>query len=171
MSTAPISRTEWAVLGLLAEQPAHPFALARSLSPGGELGRILTVRRPLVYRALDRLVAAGLAEPLHSEPGDAGPRRTIHQITVFGRNRFADWVATPVDHVRDLRIDFNLKMALLHRAERSPGPLITAQRQTLADTLRALQELPAEPDEIDLWRHHNAAAADAFLTDLARRYS
>ena len=45
------SLAEWAVLGLLAEEPAHPFALARQLGPGGPLGRVMTVLRPLVYRA------------------------------------------------------------------------------------------------------------------------
>ncbi len=45
---AELSLTEWVVLALLGERPAHGFALARELAAGGDLGRILTVHRPLV---------------------------------------------------------------------------------------------------------------------------
>jgi hypothetical protein len=51
-----ITAGEWAVLGLLAEQPTHGFATAEALAPDGVVGRIWTMRRPLVYRALDVLV-------------------------------------------------------------------------------------------------------------------
>ena len=71
-----LSLTEWVVLAVLVEAPIHGFAIAKELRPDTDLGRILTVHRPLVYRALDRLVAAGLAEPHHTEPGAAGPTRT-----------------------------------------------------------------------------------------------
>ncbi|MGH8947639.1 MAG: PadR family transcriptional regulator, partial [Acidimicrobiia bacterium] len=69
------STTEYVVLGLLTEGPTHGFAISKVLQPGTNLGRVITVRRPLVYRALDRLVDAGLAEPAHTEPGAAGPNR------------------------------------------------------------------------------------------------
>ena len=51
----------------------------------GPVGRVLTVRRPLIYRALDRLVALGLATPVHSEPGDGGPQRLVHKATPAGK--------------------------------------------------------------------------------------
>ncbi len=46
---------EWAVLALVAEGPTHGFAVARALAPGGEVGRVWAMRRPLVYRTLDVL--------------------------------------------------------------------------------------------------------------------
>lgn len=99
-----LSLTEWVVLALLAEAPCHGFAVSKELRPGTDLGRILTVHRPLVYRALDRLVSAGLAEPHHTEPGDAGPNRTLHRVTGRGAVGVGDWLDRPVGHVRDLRI-------------------------------------------------------------------
>src|SRR5262245_30857708 len=99
-----LSLTEHAVLGVLAERPTHGFAIARTLSPTGSVGRVLTVRRPLVYRALDRLVDIGLAQPVHSEPGEAGPQRVIHKATPNGRRRLNRWLDEPVQHIRDLRI-------------------------------------------------------------------
>ncbi|MCH7790399.1 MAG: helix-turn-helix transcriptional regulator, partial [Acidobacteria bacterium] len=79
-----LSLTEWVVLALIDEAPSHGFAIAKELRTNTDLGRILTVHRPLVYRALDRLAACGDAEPHQIEPGDAGPNRTLHRVTPRG---------------------------------------------------------------------------------------
>ncbi|HEV7176713.1 MAG TPA: hypothetical protein VGN29_14535 [Solirubrobacteraceae bacterium] len=36
---------EWAVLALLAEQQGHGFAVARVMTPDGDIGKVWTVRR------------------------------------------------------------------------------------------------------------------------------
>jgi PadR family transcriptional regulator AphA len=166
------SLTEYAVLGLLAEGPTHGFAISKSLQAGTDVGRVITVRRPLVYRALDRLVDAGLAEPMHTEPGAAGPDRFIHRISRGGRRRLHAWMDKPVAHVRDMRIEFQLKLALLQRLGRSPLELVAAQRETLDPTLAAL-DLPASGpvDHLELWRGYSAAAAASYLESLERHYS
>lgn len=166
------SPTEYAVLGVLAEGPSHGFALSKQLGPDGEVGRVLTVRRPLVYRALGRLVDAGLAEPVHSEKGDAGPQRVVHRITARGRRRLRRWLEDPVEHIRDMRIEFLLKLTLLRRAGNSPLALVRAQRATLDPTLAAFDDRENERDDhVELWRQHNAAAAAAYLDDLEVLYS
>ncbi|MET0565695.1 MAG: PadR family transcriptional regulator [Acidimicrobiia bacterium] len=166
------SLTEYAVLGLLAEGPTHGFAISKALQPDTELGRVITVRRPLVYRALDRLVDAGLAESAHTEPGAAGPNRVINRITRPGKRRLDSWLASPVSHVRDMRIEFQLKLALLQRLGRSPLELVVAQRETLDPTLVALDVPRSGPvDHLELWRRYNAAAAASYLESLERRYS
>ncbi|MFH1330939.1 MAG: PadR family transcriptional regulator [Actinomycetota bacterium] len=167
MEPTQLSLTEHAVLGLLAEGPSHGFALSRALEPGGPVGRILTVRRPLVYRALGRLVSAGLAEPVRMEAGDAGPRRAIHRITPPGRRWLRRWLSQPVEHVRDLRLEFLLKLELLQRFGASPAALVARQRAALHDALAALEEgAEGTTDPVELWRAHNAAAAAAFLAHL-----
>ncbi|CAN5184830.1 hypothetical protein BH18ACT5_BH18ACT5_09230 [soil metagenome] len=172
MDHAHLSLTELAVLGVLAEGPSHGFALAKELGPEGDVGRILTVRRPLVYRALDRLIAAGLAEPLHTEKGDAGPERVIHRVTRTGRQRLRRWRGEPVEHVRDVRIEFQLKLALLERSGVSPLELIRKQKATLDPTLAALDHQSNQPiDHVKLWRQHSAAAAAAYLDELANLYA
>ena len=166
------SLTEYAVLGLLAEGPTHGFAISKALQPDTEVGRVITVRRPLVYRALDRLVDAGLAAPAHTEPGAAGPNRVIHRVTGKGKRRLDSWLASPVGHVRDMRIEFQLKLALLRRLDRSPLQLLVLQRRALDPTLAAL-EIPSSEtvDHLELWRRHNAAAAASYLESLERHYS
>lgn len=171
MSTPRLSLTEYAVLGLVAEEPSHGFALAKKLAADTEVGRVLTVRRPLVYRALDRLVDHGHVESVATEKGDAGPNRVIHRITQSGQRRLRSWLATPVEHVRDLRIEFLLKVAFLVRAESSPIGLIREQRAALVPTLAVVnaQTTDAVEDHVRLWRHHIAAASVAFLDDLELR--
>jgi len=166
---AELSLTEHAVLGVLAEGPTHGFAIARELGDGAELGRVFTVRRPLVYRALDRLVEAGLAEAMHVEAGDAGPNRVVHRVTRRGTTLLRRWLDEPVAHVRDLRLELMLKLALLARSGRPAGDLVRRQRESLQPTLAAL-EAAASEDPVEMWRRHNARAADAYLADLADLY-
>ncbi len=163
----PLSITEYAVLGLLAEGPAHGFALARQFEPGSPIGRVLTVRQPLVYRALRRLVESGNAEEATVEPGIAGGRRVIHRITPAGRHRLASWLGEPVGHIRDLRIEFLLKIVLLQRAGVSPLSLVQRQRDALASTLAAIAATTDDAgDPVRVWRKHTAAAAAEFLATL-----
>jgi PadR family transcriptional regulator AphA len=164
-----LSVTDHAVLGVLAEHPIHGFAIAKELAANGGLGRILTVRPTETYRSLDRLVAEGLAEPTRTEPGDSGPRRIVHRVTPAGRRQLRRWLGEPVGHVRDLRIEFQLKLALLDRANRSPLELIAAQSEALAPTIVALGG-HGPIDHVELWRQHVARAAGEYLDDLSRRY-
>ncbi len=171
MTAARLSMTEYAVLGVLAEGPSHGFAVSKELGADGEIGRVFTVRRPLVYRALDNLVEAGYARPVTIEKGE-GPQRVIHGITAGGRRRLRRWLDEPVEHVRDLRIEFLLKLALLRRAGDSPLDLIRVQKAALDPTLTALDDLdPHRDDHVEIWRQHNAAAASAYLEDLETIYS
>lgn len=164
-----LSVTEYAVLGLLAEGPNHGFVLSKQLESDSDVGRILTVRRPLVYRALDRLVNNDLAEPVHTEKGDAGPNRVVHRVTAAGRRELSRWLSRPVDHVRDMRIELLLKIALLIRSQTSPVSLIADQRRNIQPTLRAL-EAAASNDHVEIWRQHSARAATTYLEELQRLY-
>ena len=164
-----LSITEHAVLGILSEGPSHGFAISKELAPCGPVGRILTVRRSLTYRALDRLVDIDFAEPKHREPGDAGPERVIHSITPVGRRHLNKWLGQPVAHIRDMRIEFQLKLALLSRSRKSTLELIKKQRTALGPTLSALDGTIDTPiDHLELWRKHNAAAAAAYLDHLVQ---
>jgi DNA-binding PadR family transcriptional regulator len=168
-TTVRRSLGEWAVLGLLAERSSHPFALARLLGGDGPLGKVLTVRRPLVYRAVERLANDGLIARHRTEPGESGPQRTVYRITTSGTSRLDAWLDEPVDRIRELRLGFLLKVTLLGRLDRESAPLINAQQEALADAFGALAAVPEDADAADLWRRHSAAAAAAFLDELVRR--
>ena len=118
-----LSLAELTVLALLAERPAHGFAIARLTAPGSELGRIWQIPRPVVYRAMGRLAEAGLIAPGAVEAG-RGPQRTLYAVTPAGRQTVARWLAEPVHHVREVRSHLLLKLALLDRAGQDPAGLL-----------------------------------------------
>lgn len=140
---------EWAVLGVLALDPAHGFAVARAVAPDGELGRVWSMSRPRVYRAINDLAARGLIEPAREMESERGPTRIVYAATDAGRGAIEEWLATPVDHVRDVRSDLLLKLALLHAARRSPEPLLEQQRALLEPVLAGLQRGLATADGFD----------------------
>lgn len=162
-----LSLNEWAVLGLLAERPRHGYDIAAELGPDAPVGQVWRVERRFVYRALERLEGLRLAVPARAEPGDAGPPRTVYAPTAEGTAAVHGWLATPVDHLRDVRNALLLKLVVAGRLGVDVAPLVEAQRRRFARPLAALADRPAGDDPVALWRHHSAAAVAAFLDDLA----
>jgi PadR family transcriptional regulator AphA len=119
------------VLALLAERPAHGFALSKVLADDGEVGQVWTMPRPRVYRALDDLRDAGLIEEVATEPSDRGPARTIFAVTQAGSDALEQWLTSPIAHVRDTRSELLLKVVLTHRAGRDVRRLAAAQHRVL----------------------------------------
>lgn len=173
--TAPASRAageargpllgEWACLGILAEQPAHGWAVAARLRPDGDVGRIWQLSRPLTYRAIDQLTRRRWIEPVAEEPGDAGPNRTILAPTRVGRAQFRGWLRTPVEHQRDLRSELLLKLVFAGRLGVDVGDMLTRQRAIVARHAAALTAAcGADPaDVVALWRLESTLAAQRFL--------
>ena len=153
--------TEWVVLGLLAEEATHGFALARLLAPGGEVGRVWSASRPLTYRAIDQLATDGLIEPVRTEPGH-GPQRTVHEVTTAGRAELASWLRTPVPRFRDVRAVLLAKLLLLERSDRSSRRLLAAQRKAFAPLLAEVRAQPPT-DAVARWRRAQAEAIADFL--------
>jgi DNA-binding PadR family transcriptional regulator len=130
---------EWSVLALLSDAPAHGWALAESMSKDGEVGRVWAVGRPLVYRAIELLESRGLIESVGTERGARGPNRALFKATPEGREELARWLSEPVDHVRDIRSLFLLKLVLLDRAGLDNRPLLEAQRALTVPALGVLE--------------------------------
>lgn len=162
-----LSLNEWAVLACLVERPRHGYDIAGALAPDTELGTVWRVTRQLVYRALARLQDLGLAEPRRSEPGAGGPPRAVYGASRRGRARLAEWLAEPVEHLRDVRGALLLKLVVARRLGVDAGPLVAAQRRQFAEALDALAVAPEPDDPVALWRHHSGAAVGAFLDALA----
>jgi DNA-binding PadR family transcriptional regulator len=161
-----LSINEWAVLGVLVDKARHGYDIAAELQPGTPIGDAWQLTRQLVYRALERLVALGLAEPDRTEPSSAGPPRTIYGPTDLGHATLDAWLVTPVEHVREIRNGFLLKLLIAERLGRDRRELVRAQREALADLLERLTAPAPNDDVVALWRHHSAAAVDAFLAAL-----
>ena len=162
---------EWACLGLLYDRRAHGFAVAAELRPDTTIGRIWSLSRPLTYRSLDQLVERSLVRPVGSEPSDAGPDRTVLAATRAGRARLRTWLSTPVTHLRDLRSELLLKIALAERCGIDITPMLDAQCERLDEQVARLSAAAFDPsgrvvDAVALWRHEVACAGQRFLAQL-----
>jgi DNA-binding PadR family transcriptional regulator len=167
-----LSLAEWLVLCLITEAPSHGFALARTLSEEGELGKIWRVPKPVIYRALQRLETAGLVATVELQPSSAGPVRSLLDATDRGRDAAAAWLTEPARHNRDIRSELLVKLALLDRAGADPALLLAAQRAQLEPVAAALELKLARAAGFDrmiiLWRRETVAATLRFLEDALR---
>jgi DNA-binding PadR family transcriptional regulator len=154
---------EWAVLALLCERPAHGYAVAGALAPDGEIGRVWSLNQALTYRALDVLKDRGLIVVTGEKPGEGGPRRIELEPTTLGRKLVERWLATPEEHVRDLRSVLLLKLTFRERSGLPLAPLLEAEREVLAPKAAALQARARDGDVADLWRATIATAALDFI--------
>jgi DNA-binding PadR family transcriptional regulator len=170
-----LSLTEWAVLAIIEEAPTHGFAVSKVLAPDGDVGRIWTVPRPLVYRALAVLQQRGLVEPVGSEAGARGPNRTRVRVTRAGRAAVDRWLGTPVAHVRELRTHLLLQLKLLDRRGADLRPLAGAQLDQLSPILTSLTDQAESAEGFErllaAWRRESARAAVRVLEGIATESS
>jgi len=149
-------------LTLVIQGVAHGWALGSVLAPGGELGRIWSLTRPLTYRAIDGLVDKGLVTRSGPRPGQ-GRERVALVATAAGRRAAQRWLDTPVQHLRDLRTELLVKLTLRERAGLDNTDLLAAQQELFEPAIDGLTSAAADGDLVDLWRRESARAVRRFL--------
>jgi DNA-binding PadR family transcriptional regulator len=168
-----LTLAEWAVLGVVRKKHSHGFALVKAFAPTGQFGRIWSVPTPVVYRAINNLRAEGLVETVGAEPSDAGPTRTLLGITADGKRQLDRWLTTPVAHLRDVRSELLLKLAILAHLDRKPDRLVTAQLRRFTPMLAALESRAEAEAGFDAtlaeWRIESARSTIRFLQALTNR--
>jgi PadR family transcriptional regulator, regulatory protein AphA len=103
-----LTPSEYAVLGLLRQRPAYGYELQRRLAPGQPLGRVCPVEPAMVYAILKSL--AGL-ELIDGEwDSSVYPPKAVYAITDAGEADFQRWLRRPVARLREVRLDFLLKL-------------------------------------------------------------
>ncbi len=158
---------EWACLGVLYDEPTHGFAIAATLRPGGELGRVWSLSRALTYRSLDQLAERGLIATVGQEPGIAGGNRTVLAATRAGRAELRRWLSTPVEHLRDLRSELLLKLVVADRCGVDVSDMLERQRTIVADLAAVVApDADADADVVALWRRETSDGALRFLDQL-----
>ena len=152
-------------LALVNEGPSHGWAISGHLAPGGDIGRIWTLSRPLTYRSLDQLLADGLIEKVGTAPG-GGRSRTLLECTAEGRAVSHGWLDRPVELPRDVRTELLLKFALRERAGLDPAALAAAQREHFAPMVESMAA-DIDGDFVGRWRREHLLAIDRFLASFA----
>jgi PadR family transcriptional regulator AphA len=171
-----MSLTDWIVLAVIAEEPRHGFSVARELAPDAPIGQVWTVRRPLVYRALEYLAGDRLIEASRTEPGRQGPHRTVYRATRAGRARLRRWLDEPVDHPRDVRAELLAKFVLRARRGDALTPLARRQLELFAPVTdgraRAARRASGAARVVARWRLESTRAItrtlEAIITEEAR---
>jgi len=167
---------QYALLGLLLEEPDHGYALRRRLESG--LGRVWRVATSQLYLVLRRLERDGLVASSDQESA-GGPRRRCYKVTARGEEAFRDWAIAPSPHLRDVRVELLAKLYFLRRlAPERIQRLLHAQEEALRrDRARAScgDAGLGEDAWIDHWtsrfREGQLDAALAWLDEVRRETS
>jgi PadR family transcriptional regulator AphA len=121
-----------------------------------------------VYRSFGELATRGYIEEREPTSGK-GPQRTVVRATRAGRAALRRWLDLPVDHIRDVRTGFLLKVALLERSGRPWGELASRQLAQLRPVFSALEGPTSELGFDALfaqWKRGQADAVERFLREL-----
>ena len=148
-----------------ATEPVHGWALVTDLAPGGPLGHIWSLSRPLTYRSIDQLTSAGLVVR-HGEQRGRGADRRLLGPTPAGTKAADTWLSGPVEHLRDVRTELLLKLSLCERSGRATAALVTRQRAVFAPLFDQLLARTEPIDHVARWRRAQAASIRDFLDEL-----
>jgi DNA-binding PadR family transcriptional regulator len=134
---------EHALLGLLAMREngaGHGYELARSFGPGAPLGNVMRLEPGMVYHHLKKLERLGWVTVLP----DAAPERSARRpfaLSPAGRDELRRWLAEPVAHTREIRLEFLVKLYLALALDRGLAlRLIAEQREMCSRLIEFLSE-------------------------------
>jgi PadR family transcriptional regulator AphA len=131
---------EYAILGLLAEQPMHGYELFQRFQ-NEVLGQIVHIEMSQLYAFLKKLERLALVEADLEYQGMRPPRKIYH-LTQQGRALLEDWLTTPVERPRDIRIFFLSKLYFVQR--QMPDQLARVIDQEIEACARFLASLEAQ---------------------------
>ncbi|MGS0686034.1 PadR family transcriptional regulator [Nakamurella sp. GG22] len=132
------------VLVLLAEAPMHPYEMQRLMQWRGK-DQVVRVQRGSLYPAVERLVNAGLIEPLETARDGRRPERTVYQLTEEGRETAETWLVTMIRTVRNEYPDFPAALSFLPMLSAGDARAqLTARLLSLGSEIAAMQSVAAD---------------------------
>lgn len=107
----PPQPAEHAILGLLyfEESGGHGYDLARYFADDQPLGGVLKLEPGMLYHHLKKLAAVGWVT-VDIEPQGTRPPRQVHTLTESGKKELLRWLQEPVQHTREIRLEFLVKL-------------------------------------------------------------
>jgi DNA-binding PadR family transcriptional regulator len=161
-----LTPAEFAVLGLLRRKPAYGYELQRSLSGSTGLGLVCPVEPAMIYAILKSL--SGL-ELIDGEwDNSTYPPKAVYTITGEGELRFQTWLRRAVGRMREVRLDFMVKLFFLLEEEPESAKDLVEQQLEVCDTYaRDIQERMAEvqPASFDYLALGSKLSAACHTTD------
>ncbi len=131
--------TEFIVLGSLMKGPRHGYEIIQFLDT--DLGFTWYVSTSQVYTLLKRLEQNGLLSS-NMESQKSRPSKRVFSLTTAGKKGFLDWLHSPTENIRDIRIEFLAKLFFFYSLSLKGGDkLIDLQIQSI-EKLR--EKMPRE---------------------------
>jgi PadR family transcriptional regulator, regulatory protein AphA len=135
-----ITPAEYGILGLLRQKPAYGYELQRHFSGKQGLGRVCPVEPGMVYASLKSL--SGLEMIDGRWDNTTYPPKAIYTTTDLGEMAFQRWLMAPVGRIREVRLDFMVKLYFALKEDKElAAQIIEAQ---LAATREYAEEIAAE---------------------------
>lgn len=138
-----LTPSAYAILGLLHEQPMHGYEIARHFKPDSDLGQVVPADISTVYSFLKDLQEHGLLSGKRETVG-ARPPRTVFSLTADAAEIFLDWVYRPVARIREVRLDFLLKLYFARRLSATKTHALIEAQLTICRDYRTRQRTQAE---------------------------
>lgn len=160
----PLDSVAGSCLVLVSQGVGHGYDVARHFAPEGVLGSVLTLSRPVVYRAIKQLESIGYIETSEAL-GVRGQLKWTLACTPRGRRAARQWLQSPIEHLRDMRGEFLVKFLLMQRAGVDTAEFVRSQRDALEERTSGLIGNTSR-DAVSLWRREQARAALRFLDEL-----
>ncbi len=120
-------------LGLLAEQPLHPYRMRALLRERGH-DRIVKGSGASLYDSVARLTAAGLVEIQESVRDGRRPERTVYRITAGGLHALQGWVREALADP-ELQDQFTAALSFMYVVPRAEVVALMSQRMTALNAL------------------------------------
>ncbi|MGO7444717.1 PadR family transcriptional regulator [Rhizobium ruizarguesonis] len=92
MTSIKRSPAALAVLGMLMEEPLHPYRMQRLIKERGKEEVINVTQRASLYQTIQRLEREGLITAQKTVRDDKRPERTVYEITEKGRDMALEWM-------------------------------------------------------------------------------
>jgi PadR family transcriptional regulator AphA len=154
---------EWVLLGLLTRKPMHGYELHQFFAPPSPLEQVWYLGISQMYKLLKELEDKDHVE-VSVEHQESRPDRKVYHVTPAGRQAFLDWLQTPVEGIRLMRVEFLGKLFLARTlGSDMVERVIDRQAEACQSSLRELEaEMPGRGFE-DLVLRFRAGQIEAAL--------
>lgn len=150
---------KYAVLGLIAEEPRHGYAVRAAFEE--RLGDFWELNYGQIYQVLASLEQEGLITGTEEQIGRR-PRRTVYAVSAKGRDALRAWLVQPLSAARPFRDDFYVRLLFINQDRETLSRLLKARtdacERRMAELLdqRRMQERTT-PEKIARWLFTEAA--------------
>ncbi len=145
---------EYAILGLLESQPMYGYEMFQQFHQA-TLRQIVHLEMSQMYAFLKKLERMEFIEAELEPQGIRPPRRIFH-LTNLGGAVFHEWLTTPVERPREIRVFFLLKLYFVRK-------IIPGQTALLVE--REIQACSTFLDHLESQRLPDAGTSDSAFLD------